>query len=246
MCNSQFSFWEVRDEKFVRDDQFRAKSSQPKKWRLTTLSTLTCLRTYVCACGRTHVFSSGHDPAHHPGLSLHTLSLAPNCSPAVSYPTRLLYPARNHPPPRPPRFSPSPCPRSSRLSWAASQTQALTTGKVTASPSGRQWSDWHTGSFWRAQQQSWGEGRCVRGGAPPAAHLSQSPRSHTSPSPLRPTPLPVPYAPHLSQSLTPHTSPSPPPPAYFFSPYLTDPRALGQLHVHLGLEVLGVLEVGEV
>ena len=73
--------------------------------------------------GHTLMFSSGHDPPHHPGLSLHTLSLAPHCSPAVSYPTRLLYPTRNHPPSRPPRLSPSPCHRSSRLSCSGAPSQ---------------------------------------------------------------------------------------------------------------------------
>lgn len=50
-------------------------------------------------------------------------SLAPHCSPAVSYPTRLLYPTRNHPPSRPPRLSPSPCHRSSRLSCSGAPSQ---------------------------------------------------------------------------------------------------------------------------
>lgn len=88
----------------------------------------------------------------------------------------------------------------------------------------------------------------MRGRAPPAAHHSQSPNPHTSPSPLYPpTPLlPVPYPSHLSQAPTLCTSTRPLPPTYFCSPYLTDPRAFGQLHVHLRLEVFGVLEAGKV
>ena len=55
----------------------------------------------------------------------------------------------------PPRLSPSVCRRSFGLSCsgAPSHTRALTTGRVTAWPSGRQSRGWQTGLFLRAQQQ---------------------------------------------------------------------------------------------
>lgn len=171
MCNSQFLFWELKDEKFVRDD-----SSEPSGPNQIKGDSPHRARPHPGMLDLAHAHAEPR-----PRMRTQVLfwtSLAPNLV-QLPHPvfgstmqlSSLLYPKTPVPclrdPPRArlpaglPRLSPSPFHRHSRLrcSGTPSQTQALTTGRVTAWPSGRQSRDWHTGSFLHAlQQESWKDG----------------------------------------------------------------------------------------
>ena len=164
MCNAQFSPWELKDEQLFRDDNLEPsgpnqRSGVSPHCPLSTQHTQpTCVHTHTHTQPSFLLLDSLYDPQ----LSLYTLSLALHHSPQFPTPQDSSDLPERPPCITSPMLSPSPSLGNLGLgcSQAPSHSQALTTGRVTVWPSGRQSRGWQTRLLFLCaqQQQSWKDG----------------------------------------------------------------------------------------